>query len=272
MSRIEGGIRLNGKPVARKDQDAGPVISIITVVYNSKAFLKATIQSVICQTYPNIEYIIIDGGSSDGTLDVIRAYEDKINYWISEKDDGIYDAMNKGLNCATGDYIWYINAGDRINEPDTLKSIIKSDRTIDTYYGDTMLIDENGNFLGMRRLRPPENLNWKSLGMGLVVCHQAIIIKRELAGNYNLNYKIAADFDWVMNALKKSSKNRNTGTIIIKYLQDGFSRHHVALSLRERFRIMIKHYGLILTLWFHFRITLRLAVFFIKKKASSDLK
>jgi glycosyltransferase involved in cell wall biosynthesis len=265
MNRIEGGRRFSGKP-SRNEPDGYPVISIITVVLNNGIFLEKTIKSIISQTYPHIEFIIIDGYSSDGTLDIIRAYDDKISYWLSEKDSGIYDGMNKGLSCATGDYVWFINAGDQIKEPDTLKTIIRSNPTIDVYYGDTMLINKDDNFLGMRRLRPPGKLDWKSLGMGLVVCHQAILIKRELAGNYNLKYEIAADFDWVMNALKKSTDILNTEAILIKYLQEGFSRHHVALALKERFIIMRKNYGIIRTLYFHFRITARLAIFFIRKK------
>jgi glycosyltransferase involved in cell wall biosynthesis len=265
MNRLEGGKRLSGQYV-QKEQTDEPVISIITVVYNNRDFLEKTIKSIVFQTYPKIEYIIIDGNSTDGTLELITSYNDKIAYWISEKDAGIYDAMNKGLSCATGDYVWFINAGDQINESDTLQSIIKNDPAIDVYYGDTMLIDENDNFLGMRRLRPPRNLTWKSLGMGLVVCHQALIIKRALVGEYNLKYLIAADFDWVMNALKKSTEILNTKTILIKYLQEGFSRHHVALALKERFLIMLKNYGITITLWFHFRITVRLVFYFVKKK------
>lgn len=265
MTRQEGGKRLRGIPV-KNERSSVPVISIITVVYNNREFMDKTIKSIVAQTYPNIEYIIIDGCSTDGTLDVIRAYNDKIAYWISEKDSGIYDAMNKGLNCATGDYVWFINAGDQIKQSDTLQSIIKQDPAIDVYYGDTMLIDENDNYLGMRRLRPPQKLSWKSLGMGLVVCHQALIIKRALVSKYNLKYLIAADFDWVMNALKKSSQILNTRTVLIKYMQEGFSRHHVAKALSERFFIMQKNYGIIQTLYFHFRITVRLAVFFLKRK------
>ena len=89
-----------------------PLVSIVTVVYNGENFLEETIKSVINQTYENIEYIIIDGGSTDGTVDIIKKYEDKINYWVSEKDAGIYDAMNKGIEAFKGDYINFLNAGD----------------------------------------------------------------------------------------------------------------------------------------------------------------
>ena len=179
MNKLEGGKRIYGPPVIT-EKARFPVISIITVVYNNKVPLERTIKSIISQTYPNIEFIIIDGSSTDGTLDVIREYNDKISYWLSEKDEGIYDAMNKGLTCSTGDYVWFINAGDQITEPDTLQSVIKNDPGIDVYYGDTVLIDINDNLAGLRRLRPPAKLTWKSFGMGLVVCHQALIIRRNM--------------------------------------------------------------------------------------------
>jgi glycosyltransferase involved in cell wall biosynthesis len=265
MNRIEGGKRINRRSAAN-DLAPFPVISIITVVYNNKVFLEKTLKSVVAQIYPYIDYIIIDGSSTDGTLDLLKAYDDKIGYWLSEKDYGIYEAMNKGLKHAIGDYVWFINAGDQITDPDTVQSVIKNDPGIDVYYGDTMLIDENDNFLGMRRLRPPEKLTWKSFGMGMVVCHQALIIRRDLVGNYNLKYLIAADFDWVLNALRKSSEIVNTRAVLIKYLGDGFSRHHVPLSLKERFFIMLKNYGLFRTLLFHFLISFRLVSFFIKRQ------
>ena len=264
MNRIEGGIRLKGISNGSK-QLGWPVISIITVVYNNKAALEKTITSVLSQTYKNIEYIIIDGGSTDSTTDLLRSYENSITYWLSEKDAGIYDAMNKGLMAATGEYVWFINAGDQIPGIETVRSIIKNDPMIDIYYGDAMVVDENDQYVSMRRLRPPKRLTWRSLGMGMVVCHQSILIRRSLARPYKLQYRIAADFEWVLNALKKSSVIQNTGKVLIKYLWDGFSRHHVPLSLKERLIIMVKNYGLIKTLYFHFLITIRLIPSFSRK-------
>src|SRR5688572_13647639 len=103
-----------------------PLVSIITIVYNNRDHIEGTIKSVLFQTFTDYEYIIIDGASNDGTVDIIKQYEDKLGYWISEKDKGIYDAMNKGLRAAKGKYVWFMNSGDKIAEADTLEKIVKS--------------------------------------------------------------------------------------------------------------------------------------------------
>lgn len=157
-----------------------PKISVITVVYNGATLIERTIQSVLLQTYSNIEYLIIDGASTDGTLEKIQPYKSNINYFVSEPDSGIYDAMNKGLKAATGEYVWYMNAGDTIYNKDTLSSVFKNATDADIYYGDTEEVDIDGKKVRMRRMRYPENLSFKSFKMGMVVSHQSIIIKKEI--------------------------------------------------------------------------------------------
>ncbi|HDY89306.1 MAG TPA: glycosyltransferase, partial [bacterium] len=121
------------------------MLSIITVTYNAEACLEKTIQSVINQTYKNIEYIIIDGGSSDKTLSIIKKYKKYIKYCISEPDKGIYDAMNKGIKIAKGDYINFLNAGDFYYENNVLSYLFDNlDKSVDLLYGDSYLIDQNG--------------------------------------------------------------------------------------------------------------------------------
>ncbi len=129
-----------------------PLISVITVVYNGAKYLEETIKSVINQTYPNVEYIIIDGGSTDGTLDIIKKYEDYIDYWVSEKDNGQSDALNKGFSIATGDIFFYL-ASDDILLPGVLKKIAKifQEEDIDFLYGNRLIIDANDNVLSERR-------------------------------------------------------------------------------------------------------------------------
>ena len=111
--KLEGGYNLNGNRVYDKSK---PLLSIITVVFNSEEFIERTIKSILSQTYPNIEHIILDGSSRDKTLDIIRAYSDKIAYWKSEPDNGIYDAMNKAQQFANGDYLLFLNSGDETSE------------------------------------------------------------------------------------------------------------------------------------------------------------
>lgn len=234
-----------------------PNISIITVVFNGRTLIERTIKSVLQQTYPNVEYIIIDGGSTDGTVETIKNYQSKISVIRSEKDNGIYDAMNKGLKLATGEYLLFLNAGDELYAADTLANIFSVSKNADAYYGNTVVVNEQGKELGDRRLKPPSQLNWKSLKYGMCVSHQSFIAKRSLSNPYDLNYSISADIDWVIGVLKKSKQIVNTKSYISKFLEGGTSNKHKAEALVERFLIMVKHYGFFSTLWNHLFIILR---------------
>lgn len=155
-----------------------PKFSIITVTYNAGNVLEDTIQSVITQTYKNVEYIIVDGGSTDRTLSIVDHYRTMIQHVVSEPDKGLYDAMNKGIRLATGDYICFLNAGDELHEDDTLQQMVHSlteSELPDVLYGETSIVDEEGHFLRMRRLSAPEHLTWKSFQNGMLVCHQAFL-------------------------------------------------------------------------------------------------
>lgn len=238
-----------------------PKFSIITVTYNAGAVLEDTIQSVITQTYRNVEYIIVDGGSKDHTLDIINRYREHIHTLVSEPDKGLYDAMNKGIRLATGDYLCFLNAGDELHEDDTLQLMVHSitgTELPDVLYGETAIVDEEGHFLRMRRLSAPENLNWKSFKDGMLVCHQAFFPRRELAEPYDLRYRFSADFDWCIRIMKKSHTLHNTHLILIDYLNEGMTTRNHRASLHERFRIMCRHYGYLSTLARHAWFTLRL--------------
>jgi glycosyltransferase involved in cell wall biosynthesis len=238
-----------------------PKVSLITITYNAEKYLERTIQSIIRQTYPHIEYLIIDGGSKDGTLAIIRKYENHITRWVSEPDKGIYDAMNKGLNLATGDFIWYMNAGDEIYAADTLEKIFAQGADADVYYGETEFRDLEGNYLGLRSevtpLKLPENLTWRDLQMGLLVCHQALLVGKSIAVQYDLDHFYSADTDWVIRCLKKAQKTVHTHQVLAIYLQGGFSRRNLRQSLLDRFAIMQKHFGFLRTVWNHLRIIFR---------------
>lgn len=254
LSKIQGKLESFKK---MQDDVNQPTFSIITVTYNCKQLLPKTIESIKNQNYPNLEYIVIDGNSTDGTLDVIKANSEHITKWVSEPDNGIYDAMNKGMQIATGNYVWFINAGDEIYMPDTIEKMFASHPNADVFYGDTLIVDEKGNAVGPRRLRPPENLTWRSFQMGQLVSHQAFVAKRELVPLYDLTYKHSADTDWQIKILKHSNQIVNTHQILCKFLDWGKSKHNIIPSLKERFHIMIKNYGLTKTVFNHFVISFK---------------
>ncbi len=231
-----------------------PKFSIITVTYNAAAVLEDTIQSVITQTYKNVEYIIIDGDSSDRTLEIANRYKEHIHCIVSEPDKGLYDAMNKGIQLATGDYLCFLNAGDELHEDDTLQMIVHSltdHKLPDVIYGETAIVDEEGHFIRMRRLSAPEQLTWKSFKKGMLVCHQAFFARRDKVEPYDLHYRFSSDFDWCIKIMKKSKVLHNTHLILIDYLNDGLTMHNHKASLKERFHIMCKHYGYVSTMAHH---------------------
>lgn len=237
-----------------------PKFSIITVTYNAGATLEDTIQSVITQTYRNLEYIIIDGGSKDRTLEIIEQYRPHIHKVVCEPDKGLYDAMNKGIKQATGDYICFLNAGDELHEDDTLLLMVHSitESTLpDVLYGETAIVDEEGHFVRMRRLSAPEHLTWKSFKSGMLVCHQAFFARRDLAEPFDLRYRFSADFDWCIRIMKKSQTLHNTHLTLIDYLNKGMTTRNHKASLKERFRIMCKYYGYIPTVLRHLGFAVR---------------
>lgn len=237
-------------------------ISVITITYNAEKTLERTLKSVHEQTYENIEHIIIDGKSTDNTLDLIRKYGNEKMRWISEPDKGIYDAMNKGIAMAKGDYICFINAGDTFYATNTVESIFYSANSLsklqDIIYGETAIVDINNTFLHMRRLKAPESLTWKSFKKGMLVCHQAFIVRKELVEEYNTEYRFSSDVDWCIRMMKKSNIIHNTKEILINYLNEGVTTANRKKSLIERYKIMANHYGQISTflhhIWFAIRI------------------
>lgn len=240
-----------------------PTFSVITVTYNAADVIEDTIQSVISQTYHHIEYIIIDGKSTDGTMDIIQQYRDRIDTVVSESDKGLYDAMNKGMKRATGDYLCFLNAGDSFHEDDTLQWVahnLTGTTLPDIIYGETQLVNKARHFIRMRRLSAPEQLNWKSFKQGMLVCHQAFWPKRSLAPQYDLTYCFSADFDWCIRVMKKAHTSHNTHLTLIDYLDEGMTTRNRRASLWERFHIMNKHYGWVSTVLHHAWFVVRAVV------------
>lgn len=241
-----------------------PKFSLITVTYNAGAVLEDTIQSIITQTYKNVEYILIDGASTDNTMRIVERYRDHIHTVVSEPDQGLYDAMNKGLSLATGDYVCFLNAGDCLHEDDTLLGMVHSVAASheapcppDVLYGDTALVDSEGHFLRMRRLTPPEHLTWKSFRHGMLVCHQAFFARRAIAPQYDLRYRFSADFDWCIRVMKQARYLHNTHLTLVDYLDEGLTTRNHRASLIERFHIMCRHYGTVPTVMRHLWFALR---------------
>lgn len=271
-------------------------LTVITVTRNAEKTLARTLKSVQEQTYSHLEHLIVDGDSSDGTLELIRkggkvekwksgkvgkresgkverilddwqtgerGRPGRVVRWISEPDKGLYDAMNKSIDMASGDYLCFLNAGDTFYAPDTVEKMMQSfDMKIppDILYGETAVVDDKGAFLHMRRLKAPEKLTWKSFKQGMLVCHQAFIVKREIADSYDLTYHFSSDFDWCIRMMKKATSIHNTRLILINYLNEGMTTANHKASLKERYRIMAKYYGHVSTFFHHIWFVIRLVL------------
>lgn len=240
-------------------------ISIITVTYCAEATLERTLQSVAEQTYTDIEHLVIDGASKDGTLAIARRFPHvKV---VSEPDRGLYDAMNKGIGLATGEFLCFLNAGDRLHSADTIARVAATaESNTAVVYGDTAIVDGDGQFLYRRRLAPPERLTWRSFRQGMLVCHQAFYVNRAVVQPYDLHYRFSADFDWCIRCMKEGERrgmrNVEVKEYVADYLNEGMTTANHKASLLERFGIMVRHYGWVSTIaqhiWFVARaVTLR---------------
>ncbi|ATA68511.1 glycosyl transferase [Capnocytophaga cynodegmi] len=208
------------------------LISVITVSFNAVKTIEQTILSVINQTYPNIEYIIIDGGSTDGTIDIIKKYQDKIAYWISEPDKGIYDAMNKGIYKANGDWINFMNAGDKFYDNEVLSKFFKANNLeeVDIIYGSMVII-----FPKKISLKKP--LPISHIERGMPFCHQSSFVKSNLYKKYlfNTTYRICADYKFFFDIYKAGAKFKYKEVIVSKFLYGGLSSSSsIDLLIEER--------------------------------------
>ena len=221
------------------------------MVRNDPDGLVRTLDNLTSLTYPNLELVVVDGASTDATLDVAQRYMAHLAHYVSEPDRGIYDAMNKGLRASTGDYVWFVNAGDTVapGASDDLMRLTTTDGPLaDAYYGEAEVFDPSTNeTLGLRRKKLPETLTWRSLQRGMVVCHQAFVVRRDLAPLYDLRYKYAADIEWMIGCLKNARSTQNTDGVLCRFAAGGVSSQKRRASLFERWRIMQRHYGIVRT-------------------------
>ncbi len=229
-----------------------PLISVITITYNASATIEPTLMSVATQTFRDYEHIIVDGASSDHTVDIARKFEDvRI---LSERDNGLYDAMNKGLDMARGRYVVFLNSGDTFHNKETLSRY--AERALlgdDIIFGDTVIVDKYRHIIGKRHLTAPKVLTRDSFADGMLICHQAFMVRKELAPNYDTKYRFSADYDWTLKCIQAADMRKctNLNSITIDYLSDGLTDNNKLASLRERFRIMAIHYGTFRTIRKH---------------------
>ena len=232
----EGGLRTKG--YFKKSYENKPLISIITVVYNGEKYLEETIQSAINQTYDNVEYIIIDGGSTDGTLEIIKKYEDKIDYWVSEKDSGIYDAMNKGIDLTSGEWINFMNAGDSFFDTGIMQNIFQntSYENIHVIYGNTKFVyDENTSKISIPKSKCHKYHHQ--------FVHQSAFIYTKIQKKYKFDtsFKIAGDSDFFTKIFNLGYKFLHINNTISIFAHGGISSSFSWQSIKEDIYIGTKY-------------------------------
>lgn len=203
--KLEGGLRTRGG--YKQSLPGKPLISVITVVFNGAQTIRDTIESVLKQDYGNIEYVVIDGGSSDGTIDILRQYEHAIDYWLSEKDRGIYDAMNKGISLCSGEYVGMLNSDDLFSGKYVVQDIVDrfGSTKVDAVFSCLDIVDPANLARVLRRYRI-SSFSPFMLRIGVMPPHPTFYCKRscyEMAGPYRTDYRIAADFEMLVRLLLK---------------------------------------------------------------------
>lgn len=246
------------------------LFSVITINYNNLNGLKRTLESVWSQTErESIELVVVDGNSTDGSVEFLRSNDAKINRLIIEKDKGIYDAMNKGIQASTGRYLWFVNSGDCIYDKHTTQDLAELAReNPGVIFGDTMFTDSEGVEIGLiSKLKPqplPQILGPDSFRFGMCLCHQSFLVLRELAMPYDLNYRQAADIDWIIQILKKNPSTARYNGVIAMFETGGSSYQNEKKAWKERYAVLKKHYGTLPNVAAHLWIVCRRILFKLK--------
>ena len=229
-----GGLRAGG--YGKTSCSDRPVVTVVTVVLNDAAGLQKTIASVTSQTYDNIEFIVIDGSSADATLEVIRGCQDRLDFWISEPDRGIYDAMNKGIDLATGSWINFLNCGDCFYRDDTVETVFRSSYTdADFIYGDTFFL--SGDFHGVVKAWD-FSLLWKTM----VFTHQSLFTKADILKKrqFDTSFRICADYDIIFSAYMEGRSFYYADTVIAMF-DPGYSDVNRALMAIEKWKVVRRY-------------------------------
>lgn len=220
-------------------------LSIITICLNENNRIRRTIESVMSQNFSDIEYLVIDGGSSDGTAEIVDQYKNRLAYFVSEKDDGIYNAMNKGIERSTGEYLLFLNGGDYLYNNDVLKNIFYKEFNKDIIYGDLVL--ENT----LERKSFEDFIISDRHLFNYYLPHPACFVKKYLFtkyGYYNEDYKIAGDYEFFLRVIKKYKATiMYISKIVSVYNEDGISSNHkyLKLQMRERRRAQKKYFNIL---------------------------
>lgn len=240
-------------------------LTLITINYNNLEGLRATVASVVNQNAPKKwHWIAIDGGSTDGSKDYLEANSELFDFWISEPDKGIYDAMNKGLQQVKQGFVWFLNSGDRLHGTNALTEVLGAMEThpqADCFYSDTYFVDEQYRELGLiSALKPqkfPKKLTFESFRYGMNICHQSFVVRRSWAPLYKLEYRQAADIDWILEILKKRPVCVQVASVLSEFQTGGSSSQHARKAMKERYEILKSHFGFLPNLWAHAWIVLR---------------
>lgn len=237
----EGGLRTKG--LYKSGFPNKPLVTVITVVFNGALTLEDTIQSVINQTYDNVEYIVVDGGSTDATLDILRQYEGNIDYWVSEKDAGLYDAMNKGIALAKGDYIGMLNSDDFFTNSWVLEKIATSlaSSNVDAVFSCLNIVDPANLAQVLRKYRIA-SLNAFLLRIGVMPPHPTFYCKRtvyEKVGRYRTDYRVAADFEMIIRMfIKEKMSSHFLDEVTINMRAGGISNDGLVGQIQQNFEIV----------------------------------
>tara|TARA_B110000977_G_scaffold36325_1_gene48683 strand:+ start:33418 stop:34200 length:783 start_codon:yes stop_codon:yes gene_type:complete len=242
----EGGLRIKG--YIKDSTHKKPLITIVTVVYNGQEHLEETILSVINQTYNNVEFIIIDGGSTDNTMDIIRKYEHAIDYWISEKDEGIYDAMNKASELAKGKWINYLNCGDSFCNNEVVEKIQFSDFSkYVMVYGNAKIFSGDRKFIKVLKSYNMSKIKL-SIFMTRVVCHQAVFYNKDIKFKYPDKYKLKGELYSYFEYLSHGKAIR-LDLDVCNFFLEGIGRRKIQENIKEVWSVLKVHVGIMRILY-----------------------
>lgn len=214
-------------------------ITVVTVVYNAVSIIEDTIKSILNQTYSNVEYIIIDGNSTDGTVDIIKKYESQLSYWVSECDMGIYDAMNKAIDKATGQWINFMNAGDLFYSATSIEEIFDKGNNYSKYevvYGDAEYRLKNISYIKQGYECDRDHF--------MPFSHQAAFVRMDVAkkNKFNLRYKIAADTEFFLRLNREGANLKHVSIVVCSYnALEGMSMHNEVKHAKEFIAMHIQY-------------------------------